>query len=274
MKNEAGTSGWSVPISQSQTTVFVGQWMEWDSLPPCSIRKGEERKKKQEKFYIYLDVTHTQTQTQTQTHTHTCIKTQGAGNLGITFGGGADDALWGHIPLGRIRLWRRIVTTHYPLTMHYALTMHYPLTTDCDNTFPDDALPLWQHITPLTTHFWQHLMARYPFDGAVYPLTIIVTTHFLTPHAVLAHCHIVDWRRIATPHSLAPYYPVTTRYPHSLTPHFSVTTRCPLTIHCDCTLPSNNILTKHCPCWKSLGPLLRFNREGLIGPIVQKYRAS
>ena len=31
----AGTSGWSVPISQSQTTVFVGQWMEWDSLPPC-----------------------------------------------------------------------------------------------------------------------------------------------------------------------------------------------------------------------------------------------
>ena len=29
----AGTSGWSAPISQSQTTVFVGQWMEWDSLP-------------------------------------------------------------------------------------------------------------------------------------------------------------------------------------------------------------------------------------------------
>ena len=34
----AGTSGWSVPISQSQTTVFVGQWMEWDSLPPCIVR--------------------------------------------------------------------------------------------------------------------------------------------------------------------------------------------------------------------------------------------
>ena len=34
LKLFAGTSGWSVPISQSQTTVFVGQWMEWDSLPP------------------------------------------------------------------------------------------------------------------------------------------------------------------------------------------------------------------------------------------------
>ena len=34
LKRFAGTSGWSVPISQSQTTVFVGQWMEWNSLPP------------------------------------------------------------------------------------------------------------------------------------------------------------------------------------------------------------------------------------------------
>ena len=28
-------------------------------VTPCSIRKGEERRKKKEKFYIYLDVTHT-----------------------------------------------------------------------------------------------------------------------------------------------------------------------------------------------------------------------
>ena len=232
MKNEAGTSGWSVPISQSQTTVFVGQWMEWDSLPPCSIRKGEERKKKQEKFYIYLDVTHTHRHRHRHTHTHTCIKTQGAGNLGITFGGGADDALWGHIPLGRIRLWRRIVTTHYPLTMHYALTMHYPLTTDCDNTFPDDALPLWQHITPLTTHFWQHLMARYPFDGAVYPLTIIVTTHFLTPHAVLAHCRLTTHCDAALPGALLPCDDALSTFPDA-------------TFFCDDALPFDNPLWLH-----------------------------
>ena len=30
-------------------------------MTPCSIRKGEERRKKKEKFYIYLDVTHTHT---------------------------------------------------------------------------------------------------------------------------------------------------------------------------------------------------------------------
>ena len=30
-------------------------------VTPCSIRKGEERRKKKEKFYIYLDVTHTHT---------------------------------------------------------------------------------------------------------------------------------------------------------------------------------------------------------------------
>ena len=34
LKRFAGTSGWLFPISQSQTTVFVGQWMERDSLPP------------------------------------------------------------------------------------------------------------------------------------------------------------------------------------------------------------------------------------------------
>ena len=35
-KRIAGTSSRRPSkISQSQTTVFVGQWMEWDSLPPC-----------------------------------------------------------------------------------------------------------------------------------------------------------------------------------------------------------------------------------------------
>jgi hypothetical protein len=29
---------WRVPISQSQTTVFIGQWMEWDSLPPAASK--------------------------------------------------------------------------------------------------------------------------------------------------------------------------------------------------------------------------------------------
>ena len=61
----AGTSGWSVPISQSQTTVFVGQWMEWDSLPPCisiEIRKGEDRrKKKREVLHLFRCYTHTHT---------------------------------------------------------------------------------------------------------------------------------------------------------------------------------------------------------------------
>ena len=65
----AGTSGWSVPISQSQTTVFVGQWMEWDSLPPCisiKIRKGEDRrKKKREVLHLFRCYTHT------HEHTHT-----------------------------------------------------------------------------------------------------------------------------------------------------------------------------------------------------------
>ena len=64
-KNEAGTSGWSVPISQSQTTVFVGQWMEWDLLPPCCIRRREEKGKKEEVLHLFRCYTHT------DTHTHT-----------------------------------------------------------------------------------------------------------------------------------------------------------------------------------------------------------
>ena len=32
------TSGWSVPISPSQSTVFVGQWVEWDALPPANVK--------------------------------------------------------------------------------------------------------------------------------------------------------------------------------------------------------------------------------------------
>ena len=63
-KNEAGTSGWSVPISQSQTTVFVGQWMEWDLLPPCCIRRREEKGKKEEVLHLFRCYTHT------DTHTH------------------------------------------------------------------------------------------------------------------------------------------------------------------------------------------------------------
>ena len=67
----AGTSGWLVPISQSQTTVFVGQWMEWDSLPPCisiKIRKGEDRrKKKREALHLFRCYTHTHA----HAHTHT-----------------------------------------------------------------------------------------------------------------------------------------------------------------------------------------------------------
>ena len=60
----AGTSGWSVPISQSQTTVFVGQWMEWDSLPPAlGLKREKTERRKREKFNIYLDVTHTHTHT-------------------------------------------------------------------------------------------------------------------------------------------------------------------------------------------------------------------
>ena len=39
---------------------FVGLDRQINRLQsPCFIRKGEERRKKREKFYIYLDVTHT-----------------------------------------------------------------------------------------------------------------------------------------------------------------------------------------------------------------------
>ena len=61
----AGTSGWSVPISQSQTTVFVGQWMEWDSLPPCIhgkkilLNQQQKHKTNRRKFYICADGPHT-----------------------------------------------------------------------------------------------------------------------------------------------------------------------------------------------------------------------
>ena len=39
--------------------VFVSAGLISAPGTPCSIRKGEERRKKKEKFYIYLDVTHT-----------------------------------------------------------------------------------------------------------------------------------------------------------------------------------------------------------------------
>ena len=65
----AGTSGWSVPILQSQTTVFVGQWMEWDSLPPCRKLRVEIHTKSR-KFYIFADVSHTHTPTPTHLHPH------------------------------------------------------------------------------------------------------------------------------------------------------------------------------------------------------------
>ena len=73
----AGTSGWSVPISQSQTTVFVGQWMEWASLPPCigtMIRERTEGRKR-EKFYIYSDVTHTHVYVMLRCCTFSCTCT-------------------------------------------------------------------------------------------------------------------------------------------------------------------------------------------------------
>ena len=40
---------------------------ECEPVAPCVIKKGEERRKKREKFYIYSDVTHTHT---TLSHTH------------------------------------------------------------------------------------------------------------------------------------------------------------------------------------------------------------
>ena len=58
----AGTSGWSVPISQSQTTVFVGQWMEWDSLPPCIVRS-----------FTSLQMVHTHTCMLLSTYIYICI---------------------------------------------------------------------------------------------------------------------------------------------------------------------------------------------------------
>ena len=61
-ETHAGTSGWSVPISQSQTTVFVGQWMEWDSLPPCRLKT--ERKSEGtlvEVLHLFRCFTHTHT---------------------------------------------------------------------------------------------------------------------------------------------------------------------------------------------------------------------
>ena len=75
----AGTSGWSVPISQSQTTVFVGQWMEWDSLPPCigiMIRKGEDRrKKKREVLHLFRCYTHTHVYVMLRCCTFSCTCT-------------------------------------------------------------------------------------------------------------------------------------------------------------------------------------------------------
>ena len=44
------------------TVVFVGHAFVSDGrMPPCFIKRREERKRKKEKFYIYLDVTHTHT---------------------------------------------------------------------------------------------------------------------------------------------------------------------------------------------------------------------
>ena len=63
LKRFAGTSGWSVPVSQSQTTVFVGQWMEWDSLPPRHLMTIPVRKKCYELLHLFKCFTHAHTYT-------------------------------------------------------------------------------------------------------------------------------------------------------------------------------------------------------------------
>ena len=75
VRKTAGTSGWSVPISQSQTTVFVGQWMEWDSLPPClnwciEMTKIAEEKLRNSKVRSFTSIQMVHTHTHKPLHTY------------------------------------------------------------------------------------------------------------------------------------------------------------------------------------------------------------
>ena len=120
-ETHAGTSGWSVPISQSQTTVFVGQWMEWDSLPPCRLKTEKSEGTLVEVLHLFRCFTHTRWLKDKQLYVFMIIYASNVGEicgmaLTVSF-----EKTWSLLLLKRngepwFRLLNWVGTSHFPAT--------------------------------------------------------------------------------------------------------------------------------------------------------------